>query len=307
MMSFPFRKLYFVSNANFSLGGVIRLFYVRNLSDISSKSHRNGYENGTIIKLSARNDKSNKREKKKKIDWSVGSVAMMVVPATAFCLGCWQIRRLRWKLGLLAEMDSRLNLPAVSLPEDLSCLNDLEYRRVRITGEFLHDREFLIQPRGRVDKEFVDNNIGFVASSDITSHGAHVITPFRLSDSGRVVMVNRGWVPHSKIDPSTRQSSQPKGLVTLEAIVRKSEKRPPFVSHNIPETNTWYYRDFEAMGQRNGTEPVFLEAVAECTVPDGPLGGQTRVNLRNDHLSYALTWYSLAVATLAMWVIKFRR
>jgi cytochrome oxidase assembly protein ShyY1 len=44
------------------------------------------------------------------------------------------------------------------------------------------------------------------------------------------------------------------------------------------------------MAEAAGTEPVFLEAKAETTVPGGPIGGQTRVSLRDEHMSYLLTW-----------------
>jgi cytochrome oxidase assembly protein ShyY1 len=49
-------------------------------------------------------------------------------------------------------------------------------------------------------------------------------------------------------------------------------------------------RDLPHMAHVAGTEPVFLDAKAETTVPGGPVGGQTRVSLRNEHLSYILTW-----------------
>lgn len=39
-----------------------------------------------------------------------------------------------------------------------------------------------------------------------------------------------------------------------------------------------------------GAEPVFLDASAESTVPGGPIGGQTRVSFKNDHMSYLITW-----------------
>jgi surfeit locus 1 family protein len=49
--------------------------------------------------------------------------------------------------------------------------------------------------------------------------------------------------------------------------------------------------------------PVFLEAGAAPN-PDGlPIGGQTRVNLPNDHLQYAITWFALAVGLAVIYVV----
>ncbi|VDM66796.1 unnamed protein product [Strongylus vulgaris] len=216
----------------------------------------------------------------------------VIIPATTFCLGCWQTYRLQWKLNLIEQLKRQLNEPAVDFPlDDLSKLNSMEYRRVRLTGEFLHEREFHIAPRGRFDPGHEEKSAGSLLSSDnLSSHGAHIITPFRLSNSDLVVMVNRGWVPASKISSSSRSSTQPKGVVTLEAVVRKSEKRPQFVSDNVPEKGLWFYKDFAQMAKQYNTDPIYLEAVYESTVPGGPIGGQSNVNVRNEHLSYLLTW-----------------
>ncbi|KHN87803.1 SURF1-like protein [Toxocara canis] len=281
-------------------------------NEISFKSAR---ANPGIIELhkrtipndneSSKSDRSNKANKSS-IRWSPGSIAMLALPATAFALGCWQVQRLRWKLGLIDQLKSQLNIDAIPFPDDnLSLLSDLEYRRVRVTGEFLHDREFTIHPRGRFDEGFKEKSGGLVASSSVSSHGAHVITPFKLAKSGRIIMINRGWVPPEKISPKCRKDAQIKGEVTLDAIVRHSEKRPQFVSNNIPAQGIWYYKDFEAMAERYGTEPIYLEATYESTLPGGPIGGQTNISLRNEHLNYLITWYSLSALTLIMWYMKF--
>lgn len=268
-----------------------------NIIELGIKKRSNGHE---------WNKADNGNKQKKSIRWSTGSIAMLALPATAFGLGCWQVQRLTWKLGLIEQLESQLNVEAVPFPEDnFALLNDLEYRRVRVTGEFLHGREFTIHPRGRFDKGFKEKGSGLVASNSVSSHGAHVITPFKLSKSGRVIMINRGWVPPERVSPKSRMNAQIKGKVTFDAIVRHTEKRPQFVSNNIPAKDIWYYKDFDAMAQRYGTEPIYLEATYESTVPGGPIGGQTNINLRNDHLNYLITWYSLAALTLAMWFMKF--
>ncbi|KAJ1346690.1 Surfeit locus protein 1 [Parelaphostrongylus tenuis] len=188
----------------------------------------------------------------------------------------------RWSFGSSAMLVS------------ISKLNTMEYRKVRVTGEFLHEREFYISPRGRFDPGHAEQRSGSIFSQDnLSSHGGHIITPFRLSNSNLIVLINRGWVPASMISPASRQSSQPKGIVTFDAVVRKSETRPQFVSGNVPEKGQWYYKDFYEMARYHNTDPIYLEAVYESTVDGGPIGGQTNVSVRNDHLSYLLTWLVL--------------
>lgn len=59
------------------------------------------------------------------------------------------------------------------------------------------------------------------------------------------------------------------------------------------------------MAQVTGADSIFLDATDECDVPGGPIGGQTRVTLRNEHFSYVVTWYSLSAATGFLWVKQF--
>ena len=65
-------------------------------------------------------------------------------------------------------------------------------------------------------------------------------------------------------------------------------------------------RDVYALAKRLGTDPIFVDAGEESTVKGGPIGGQTRVKLRNDHFSYMLTWYTLSAATLIAWLKMFK-
>ncbi|XP_054989164.1 surfeit locus protein 1 isoform X2 [Sorex araneus] len=121
------------------------------------------------------------------------------------------------------------------------------------------------------------------------------------------ILVNRGFVPRRKVNPETRLKGQIEGELDLVGAVRLTEVRKPFVPENLPERNQWHYRDVPAMAQRVGTEPIFIDADFRSTVPGGPIGGQTRVTLRNEHLQYILTWYGLCAATSYLWYQKFLR
>uniref|UniRef100_A0A8R1IDL6 SURF1-like protein n=1 Tax=Caenorhabditis japonica TaxID=281687 RepID=A0A8R1IDL6_CAEJA len=288
----------------------------RPFSHLSATCHRpkNDKHNPLILDLDKRKSEKggkNEKSKKKRIEWSAGSIGMLIIPAFAFSLGCWQVLRLRWKLNLLEHLKERLSQKAVELPSDLSAesLEPLEYCRVSITGEFLHDREFVISPRGRFDpgKSTSASAGSLLSENEMSSHGGHLITPFRLKSTGQVILINRGWLPSFYFEASSHEKTNPKGVVSLDAIVRKTEKRPQFVGKNVPEQGMWYYRDLEQMAEVHETLPVWLDAAYETTVPGGPIGGQTNINVRNEHMNYLTTWYTLTLVTLLMWVHKFRR
>ncbi|CAI5445153.1 unnamed protein product [Caenorhabditis angaria] len=309
----------FWKSANFGKG-TLRLLFVRNLyksRGLNGPKKPSSSKESLILNLDSSSSRKSLKfnekplKKSKSIEWSSGSIAMLAIPVFAFSLGCWQFYRLFWKLDLIEHLKSRLSQEAVELPEDLSSQNlePLEYCRVKITGEFLHSREFVISPRGRFDpgKPKSSSAGSLLSENELSSHGGHLITPFRIQKTGQIILINRGWIPSFLFSADSRQKTNPKGILTLEAIVRKTESRPQFVGQNMPEQNVWYYRDLEQMAKAYDCLPVWLDAAYETTVPGGPIGGQTNINIRNEHLNYLTTWYTLTLVTMLMWFNKFRK
>ncbi|KAE9554048.1 hypothetical protein FO519_002744 [Halicephalobus sp. NKZ332] len=261
----------------------------------------------SVIKLNERTGKQSGNREKKEKKFRLNSLLLLVVPGAAFGLGCWQVQRMKWKLNLIKELESKLEQEAIDFPyNDLDNLNQYEYRRVHLRGRFLFDKEFVIAPRGRFDKDYKQKNTGIAGDSESSSHGGHVITPFVLEKNNLTIMVNRGWLP----GPQLHERPVPKphiGVTEFDAIVRKSENRPQFVSENIPERGVWYYKNFAQMAEYCGASPIYVEATSEFTEPGGPIAGQTNINVRNEHLQYLLTWFSLSAITGVMWFLKFYR
>nr|XP_020475176.1 surfeit locus protein 1 [Monopterus albus] len=230
---------------------------------------------------------------------------LLLIPATTFGLGTWQVKRRKWKMELIDKLIRRSTAQPIPLPLDPHELNNLEYRRVTVRGQFDHSQELYIVPRSPVDPEKEARVAGSLSSSG--DSGANVITPFYCTDLGITILVNRGYVPRQKINPATRMKGQVDGEVEVVGVVRLTETRKPFVPNNDVERNRWHYRDLEAMSRVTGAEPIFIDADFRSTIPGGPIGGQTRVTLRNEHMQYIITWYSLSAATSYMWYSKFIR
>ncbi|XP_054468477.1 surfeit locus protein 1 [Anoplopoma fimbria] len=228
---------------------------------------------------------------------------LLIIPVTTFGLGTWQVKRRQWKMQLINELARLTTAEPIPLPLDPNELKSLEYRRVTVRGQYDHSRELYILPRSPVDPEKEAREAGRLSSSGET--GANVITPFHCTDLGITILVNRGYVPRQKIRPETRMKGQVEGEVEVVGVVRLTEDRKPFVPNNDVERNRWHYRDLEAMGSVTGAEPIFIDADFGSTTPGGPIGGQTRVTLRNEHMQYMVTWYGLCAATSYMWYAKF--
>ncbi|MFQ5533947.1 MAG: SURF1 family protein [Sphingomonadales bacterium] len=221
----------------------------------------------------------------------VPAITTAIAVAILFALGTWQVQRLSWKQDLLAMIKARLHAPATELPLGGMVADEWRYRKVRLSGTFLHDQELHVMAR-RPGKRF----------------GYHVFTPLERAD-GSLILINRGWVPADGKDAETRQSGQIAGPVAITGIVRKPWGKTWFLPENDPAANLWFSPDLDAMARHLGraVAPVFVEADATPNPGGLPVGGQTRLEIPNDHLGYAITWYLLALAAVAIFLVYRRQ
>ncbi len=219
-----------------------------------------------------------------------------ILVAIAFCLlaglGTWQVERLSWKEGILAQIEARsrqIPVPIPAAPKWASLNPDeYEYRRVTLSGQFEHNQEALVfRPTGAI-------------KGRPDGPGYHVLTPLRLDDGSRVI-VNRGFVPLDRQEATSRLDGQIRGPVTVTGLMRAPEARNMFTPADNPTKRLWYTRDTPSIARALNLENVapFAVDADDANLPGGlPRGGATQINVPNNHLSYALTWYGLAL-TLA--------
>lgn len=209
-------------------------------------------------------------------------------------LGTWQVQRLSWKEGLIAERHAAVTAPPVDLPPSLAAARPLEFHRVRVTGRFANDRELYLG-----------------ATSPNGHAGYQVITPLRLAD-GSSILVNRGFIPQERKAPDSRAAGELEGEVTVTGLLRLPPAGKPhwFIPANSPERNYWIYVDLPAMAAAAHVDrmlPFYVDADATPNPGGLPIGGQTPIELPNDHLQYAITWYALAAALAVIYILFIRR
>ena len=128
--------------------------------------------------------------------------------------------------------------------------------------------------------------------------GFWVLTPLRRPDAS-LVLVNRGFVPSDRKDPTTRQDGRIAGTTTVTGLLRLTEPGGAFLRSNDPKDGRWYSRDVAAIGAAQGLfdlAPYFIDADAAPKNPGGlPIGGLTVIAFPNNHLVYAITWYAMAL------------
>ena len=206
-------------------------------------------------------------------------------------LGVWQMERREWKRDILDRI--AVNQAAAPMPLGELVKGDplrREYGRVTLSGIFLHDKEFPLGARSR------KNEVGI-----------QVVTPLK-TDDGKIVLFDRGWVPSEKKEPEKRAAGQIAGQVELTGIVRRAQVQRQFSPDNVPDKNVWFHVDVPLMRKMAGGTPdpafdmFFLEADAKPNPGGLPIGGQTRLDIPNDHLQYAITWFGIALAMAGVYL-----
>lgn len=222
---------------------------------------------------------------------AAGVVLVLAAFAVLVSLGTWQMQRLHWKEALIGAIAERRSAPAVSFDkiEAMAAAGgDIDYWTVYVSGVYDHgkERHFFATHEGRT--------------------GFYVFTPLMLAD-GRAIFVNRGFVPFEKKDASTRAEGQIAGSVTINGLARPklSGKPSSLVPDNDAAKNIFYWKDLDTMADSAGLASdrvvsFFIDADASDNPGGLPIGGVTQFDLPNNHLQYALTWYGLAAALVAV-------
>lgn len=214
------------------------------------------------------------------------TVALVVV---FVLLGNWQMRRLHWKLDLIEAVETRAYGPAVPVPATFDPARH-DYLKVRFSGHPDVARSVLVKAvTGR-------------------GPGYWVMTPWQTGQGP--IWVNRGYVPADRTDPDEWAMPQPQVI----GLLRAGETGGTFLERNDAATGRWVSRDPAALSQAAGLDPAagfFVDALTGDSSPAWPRAGMTRLDFRNPHLSYALTWYAmallLAITVTALVVRAFRR
>jgi surfeit locus 1 family protein len=220
--------------------------------------------------------------------WSVVLGAGLTLAFAGFvALGVWQLQRMTWKQALVARVDARVAAEPVAPPGRSAWPTVGEashgYLRVRLDGEFLPVPETRTQ------------------AVTALGGGAWLLAPLRTVD-GDIVLVNRGFVPAGE-----RAAPPPAGRVSMTGLLRISEPDGGFLRDNDPAGERWYSRDVAAIARARGlpadeVAPFFVDAFSAAgpgIAADAtwPRAGMTVIRFRDPHLSYALTWFGMALLT----------
>ncbi len=208
---------------------------------------------------------------------------------TLLGLGTWQMQRLAWKEGLIAEAETRPTLPAAPLLELVSQgTDDLAYRRALLVGQFVGEPV-------RVFTTLSDPN------GPYEGPGYWLMQPFDLEADNTTVFVNRGFIPFD-LTPDAVVRQAPSGTVQFEGLVRPDDPPDYFTPDPDLEDGLLYRRSVEQLMLTSGVSvalPITVDMPSRA-VGGLPQAGETKFTFSNRHFEYMLTWYGLAAVLLAV-------
>ncbi len=201
-----------------------------------------------------------------------------------FCaLGTWQLYRLQWKLEIINQITVGLN----SNPVEYSNLMKKNYQRVNTKGKYIFDEQIYLY-----------------SLNDSGKPGYDVITPFR-THKNENLLVNRGWISKEfKGNPGINSKKNEEQKIV--GLLRKVYKPNMFKPANDIENNVWFSINLKDLNNFTGKKfnefIIFLED-SETKVP---LPKKISIDVPNNHLKYAITWYAISISII-FYYLYFRR
>lgn len=238
------------------------------------------------------------------------SIVMLIALAILVSLGTWQLKRLEWKQGLISAVEARTHaepIPYGQARDRQTLGEDMVYAPVTALGIYVHaeERHVFGTWEGRP--------------------GWYIFTPLQVVAPGarvapRHIWVNRGFVPDELKEPEARPEGQIEEWGYVTGLFRTAEEPAGIAkmvsAPNLPEENQWHVRDPRLFGPVRGLDedgtlngPIayedgqtgyYIDIIEDGHAGDWPRGGTTRLDFNNRHLEYALTWFGLAAAMLAV-------
>ena len=190
-------------------------------------------------------------------------------------LGSWQIVRLNWKNNLILEIENSLKNP----PVELTNSNVENYLKIKTSGSI------------DLEKQIYLYNL-----NDTGTPGFEVINPILINDTN--YLINRGWIPFEKKNSQEINVFDENDIIgTLKLQGRKNIFKP----ENDIEENYWFSLNREDILKFTGKEfskyIIYLNGNYQVPKPK-----KITANISNNHQKYALTWFSLAISILLLYL-----
>lgn len=231
-------------------------------------------------------------------------IVTLVILAVLLSLGFWQLQRRTQKHLLIAALTERLAgqpqpLPAPALWPALTPEHD-EFRRVTLTATYEAKPDAMVYSSGSAVR------------TDISGPVTWAFLPAKLAD-GATVVINAGAVQNTMQDRAQQDRAVQRLVtgapVTLTGYLRFPEAAGALTPHDDVSKRLWFTRDQRAMAQAlnwGAVAPFYIDLETPVPASGIPKPGPLEVQLKDDHMQYAITWFGLAAAVLVAFGVWLR-
>ncbi len=190
-----------------------------------------------------------------------------------FCiLGTWQLHRLQWKQDLINQIDKGLKSPPIKYSRNIK----KNYQRVQLTGNFNFSSQIFLYSLNEKGKP-----------------GFDVITPFVTTNKEKV-LVNRGWIKKN-LKNNLPSISKPNNIT---GMLRTANRKNLFTPENDLQENVWFYLNLNDVEKFTGTKFSKYIVYLEDKNINIPKPKKITIDLPNNHLKYAITWYAISISII---------
>ena len=191
---------------------------------------------------------------------------------TLFCaLGTWQLVRLQWKNNLIDQISEGLKSSPIKYSDKVK----VNYQRVVIEGKYNFEKQIYLY-----------------SLNDKGQPGYDVITPFE-SLTSENILVNRGWIQNNlknnEIINRTKNNR-------IQGLILKNVRPNIFKPENDTDKNIWFSINLEQVKEITGKNFSNYILYLENKKINTPNPKKITIDLPNNHLKYAFTWYSIAIS-----------
>ena len=198
-----------------------------------------------------------------------------------FCsLGTWQLYRLQWKQDLISKIEKGLKSSPIEYSDDIK----KDYQRVKLIGKYDYESQIYLYSLNEKGKP-----------------GFDVITPFETTNKENI-LINRGCITKDLKD------NLPRVLLSndITGMLRNANRKNLFTPENDLQKNIWFYLNFNEVEKITGKKFSKYIVYLEDKNLDIPKPKQITIDLPNNHLKYAITWYAISISII-FYYLYFRR
>ena len=221
--------------------------------------------------------------------WILTTLLVIAAMGVLIRLGIWQLERLEKRQAFNARVLAQTSQPELVLGADTldESVENMEYREVRVTGEYDHSQEIAIR------NQHWENQ-----------WGVHLVTPLHIQGTDQSILIDRGWIPAEDYQSGDWSKFAESGPIEVSGVFRSSQAKADFGRRSDPTPSpgdapikAWNFVNIDSISKQV-PYPLLGAYIQQAPNPDWdqlPYRTQPEVEIsEGPHMSYAIQWFTFA-------------